>query len=59
MRYIHYRESNEIMNELKTLQTELNRLQSNEKKTGDEQFQIIKLQEENDRLRTEVSFSHL
>ncbi|XP_011062324.1 PREDICTED: kinectin isoform X5 [Acromyrmex echinatior] len=49
------RESSEMANELKTLQTELNRLQSNEKKIGDEQFRIMKLQEENDRLRTELA----
>ncbi|XP_018304998.1 kinectin isoform X3 [Mycetomoellerius zeteki] len=49
------RESSEMANELKVLQTELNRLQSNEKKMGDEQFRIMKLQEENDRLHTELA----
>ncbi|XP_018340923.1 PREDICTED: kinectin-like isoform X4 [Trachymyrmex septentrionalis] len=49
------RESSEMANELKALQTELNRLQSNEKKIGDGQFRIMKLQEENDRLRIELA----
>ncbi|XP_011697731.1 PREDICTED: ribosome-binding protein 1-like isoform X3 [Wasmannia auropunctata] len=55
MAHDQLRKSNERTSEFKALQTELNRLQSNEKKTGEEQFRIIKLQEENDRLRTELA----
>ncbi|KAG5322620.1 KTN1 protein, partial [Pseudoatta argentina] len=55
MVHTQLRESSEMANELKALQTELNRLQSNEKKIGDEQFRIMKLQEENDRLHTELA----
>ncbi|KAL6264526.1 hypothetical protein P5V15_004633 [Pogonomyrmex californicus] len=49
------REFNKTTNELKALQIEVNRLQSNEKKIGDEQFRIMKLQEENDKLRAELA----
>ncbi|KAL0113639.1 hypothetical protein PUN28_012644 [Cardiocondyla obscurior] len=49
------RESNAMASEVKALQTEINRLQNNEKKTGDEHLHIVKLQEENDRLRTELT----
>ncbi|XP_018393909.1 PREDICTED: kinectin-like isoform X1 [Cyphomyrmex costatus] len=49
------RESSEVTNKLKALQTELNRLQNNETRIGDEQFRIMKLQEENCRLHTELA----
>ncbi|XP_071571625.1 uncharacterized protein [Temnothorax nylanderi] len=49
------RDSNAMTSEIKALQTEINRLQNNEKKAGDEHLRIVKLEEENDRLRTELA----
>ncbi|XP_050465215.1 kinectin isoform X2 [Cataglyphis hispanica] len=49
------KEANGTASELKALQTEVNKLQNNEKKATDAQFRIIKLQEENDRLRVELA----
>jgi len=48
------RDSSEAASELKALQVEVDRLQGHEKKMEDVEFRLIKLQEENDKLRAEV-----
>ncbi|XP_067204916.1 kinectin isoform X3 [Linepithema humile] len=55
MAYTQIKDSSEAASELKALQTEMNRLQGHEKKVGDVEFRVVKLQEENDKLRAELA----